>query len=94
MHVDLWSPGSTEIEGKKGYLLNLVCDLTQFTVSSVTYDTTALQLSQIFMSDVVILTFGRVSLSSVQNSKAHLSSLFSEDAVSNLVDSRLTMQQS
>ena len=57
MHVDLWSPGSTEINGKKGYLLNSVCDLTQFTVSSVTYDTTALQLSQLFMSDV-ILTFG------------------------------------
>lgn len=57
MHVDLWSPGNTEIDGRKGHLLNAVCDLTQFAVSSVTYDITALQLSQIFMSDVV-LTFG------------------------------------
>ena len=57
MHVDLWSPGNTEIKGKKGYLLNSVCDLTQFTISSITYDVTALHLSQLFMTDV-ILNFG------------------------------------
>lgn len=57
MHVDLWSPGNTEIKGKKGYLLNSLCDLTQFAISSVTYNITALELSQLFMSDVV-LSFG------------------------------------
>ena len=57
MHVDLWSPGSTIIKGKKGYLMNSLCDLTQFVVSSVTFDTTASFLAKTFMEDVV-LTFG------------------------------------
>ena len=59
MHVDLWSPGDTTSSiNEKGYLMNSMCDLTQFVISSVTFDTTALELSQLlFMSDV-ILTFG------------------------------------
>ena len=64
MHIDLWSPGHTELatssnskETKKGYLMNTMCDMSQFVISSITFDTTALQLSQLFMSDVV-LSFG------------------------------------
>jgi hypothetical protein len=37
--------------------MNTMCDMSQFVVSSITFDITALQLSQLFMSDVV-LTFG------------------------------------
>jgi hypothetical protein len=66
MHVDLWSPGhtnnaaistSTYSKEQNGYLLNSMCDLTQFVISTVTYNTTALELSQLFMSNVV-LSFG------------------------------------
>ena len=63
MHVDLWSPGhavaNSTSSGKQrnAHLMNSMCDLTQFVISSVTYDITALELSQKFMSDVV-LSFG------------------------------------
>ena len=51
MHVDLWSPGTTTVQGKKGYLLNCVCDLTQFVVSSVTVDITAHHLAKVFIEN-------------------------------------------
>ena len=58
IHVDLWSPGHiSNDKGAKGYLLNCMDDLTQFVVSSPTYDVTAHNLAQLFMSDV-ILSFG------------------------------------
>ena len=58
MNVDLWLPGATaNADGEKGYIMNSMCDLTQFIISSVTYkiDSTTLALS--FMSDI-ILSFG------------------------------------
>lgn len=57
MHIDLWSPGETLIDGHKGYLLNAMCDLTQFVISSPTYEITAGYLAQLFTKDV-ILSFG------------------------------------
>ena len=58
MHVDLWSPGHTQDHsGQKGYLLNAMCDLTQFVVSIPVTDITAASLAQIYMEQV-ILTFG------------------------------------
>ena len=62
LHVDLWSPGVvTSKNDKNGYLLNCMCDLTQFVVSSPTEDITAVALSELFMSSVV-LTFGMCSV--------------------------------
>ena len=62
MHVDLWSPGTTTDDaGHKGYLMNSMCDLTQFVVSSPTTDITSVALAELFMSTVV-LTFGMCSV--------------------------------
>ena len=62
MHVDLWSPGSnTNDNGDKGYLMNSMCDITQFLVSSPTNDITAANLAKLFMADVV-LSFGMCSV--------------------------------
>lgn len=59
MHVDLWSPGDvvTNKEGHKGYLLNSMCDITQFTIATPTFNITAAYLATQFMEHVV-LTFG------------------------------------
>ena len=59
MHVDLWSPGDvvTDKNGNKGYLLNSMCDITQFTVATPTFNITAAHLATQFMEHVV-LTFG------------------------------------
>ena len=58
MHVDLWSPGHiTQTNGKKGYLLNAMCDLTQFVVSTPTTDISSANLAQIYMENV-IFNFG------------------------------------
>ena len=57
IHVDLWSPGVTDdISGHNIHLLNDICDLTQFVVSSTTEIIDAKTLAQLFMSEVV-LTF-------------------------------------
>ena len=62
IHVDLWSPGLTEdSSGHKIYLLNCMCALTQFIVSSITTNTDSCTLAQVFMSEVV-LTFGMCSM--------------------------------
>ena len=62
MYLDLWSPGVTEDSlGLKLYLLNSMCDLTQFTISSVTNCILAETLAQLFMVDV-LLTFGMCSV--------------------------------
>ena len=58
MHVDLWSPGHiSNSQGQKGHLLNAMCDLTQFVISTPTFDITAGRLATIFMEQVV-LSFG------------------------------------
>ena len=41
--------------------MNIMCDLTQFIVSSPTQDIDAASLAQLFMSDVII-TFGMCSI--------------------------------
>ena len=58
MHVDLWSPGDlTNNKGEKGYLMNALCDLTQFVVSVPTFNVTADYLGQLFMEHI-FLSFG------------------------------------
>ena len=59
MHVDLWSPGDVVLDkdGNKGYLLNAMCDITQFAVATPTFNTTAAHMATLFMENVV-LTFG------------------------------------
>lgn len=58
MHVDLWALGLQEDkDGNKGYLMNSMCNISQFVVSSATMDITTANLAQLFMKDVV-LSFG------------------------------------
>ena len=58
MHVDLWSPGHTQdLSGRKGYLLNAMCNLTQFVILILVSDITSANLAQIYMGQVV-LSFG------------------------------------
>lgn len=58
MHLDLWQPGNLmDKDGKTIYLLNCMCDLTQFLVSSVVINPDAALLAKTFMEDM-ILTFG------------------------------------
>ena len=58
MHLDLWAPGEiTNDKGEKGYLLNALCDLTQFVVSIVTFDVSSNNLGKLFMEHV-FLSFG------------------------------------
>ena len=62
MHVDLWSPGAIEDEvGQKGYLMNSMCNISQFIISSPTTDITVVHLGQLFIADV-IFAFGMCSV--------------------------------
>ena len=63
IHVDLWSPGTavTNKQGDTGYLMNSMCDLTQFVVSTITFDITSHALAKLFMADV-ILSFGMCAI--------------------------------
>ena len=46
IHLDLWSPWYTETDkGTKIHLLNRMCDLTQFVVSSITHGIEAVALA-------------------------------------------------
>ena len=58
MHCDLWSPGQLSSSSSKNiHLLNCMCDLSTFVVSSIASDTTAATLAHIFI-EKVLLTFG------------------------------------
>jgi len=63
MHVDLWAPRKmlNKQTGKTMMLMNAMCDLTQFVVSTVIENPTAKSLAQLFMEDVV-LTFEMVAV--------------------------------
>ena len=47
MHIDLWSPYATEnTDGDKIHLMNGMCDLTQFPVSSIIDNIEVVALAQ------------------------------------------------
>ena len=50
MHVNFWYSGHivTKNTGVKCYLMNFICDLTQFVISSIDFDITSTNLSHIF----------------------------------------------
>ena len=57
MHVNLRSPGATlDTDGNKNYLMNSMCDITQFVVSSPTVSIEVASLTKLFVADV-IMTF-------------------------------------
>ena len=61
-YLDLWSPGNIIDDiGKQDYLMNRMCDLTQFLVSCPTSNFTAVFLVRLFMSRI-FLTFGMCSV--------------------------------
>ena len=54
MHVDLWSSGAIEDDTEnKGCLLNSMCNISQFIVSSPTTDITAVRLGKLFIAEVI-----------------------------------------
>jgi len=57
MHVDLWSPGDVVVDekGNKGYLLNSMCDITQFAIATPTFNITSAHLATQFMEHVVLI---------------------------------------
>ena len=57
---------SSDAKGKKGYLLNSMCDISQFLVSSPTVDINAAHLAQLFVPDA-IMTFGICSVIVINN---------------------------
>jgi len=68
MHINLWSPGDVVIDksGNKAYLLNPMCDNTQFTAAPPIFNTTAAYLATQFMEHVV-LTFGMYTIIVIDN---------------------------
>ena len=70
IHTDLWIPGNYAIDskGNTGYLLNSLCELTQFVVSTPTFDITAATLEKLFMEEV-LLTFGKCAVFVVDDGK-------------------------
>ena len=56
MHVYLWYPVHLVniITEAKGYLINCMCDLNFFVISSITFDITSTNLSRLFVSKVVL----------------------------------------
>merc|ERR1711884_245058 len=62
LHCDLWQPGHlVDSSGDTIFVLNCMCDLTQFVISSLVTDPTASSLAKIFMENVV-LSFGMVAV--------------------------------
>ena len=62
MYVDLWMPG--KISNKYGetiQLMNYMCDLTQFLISILVYESTSETLAELFMEHVV-LSFGMMAV--------------------------------
>ena len=59
IQTDLWIPGNADTDSRvnTGYLLNSLCNLTQFVVSTPTFNITASALAKLFMEEV-LLTFG------------------------------------
>ena len=56
MHVDLWDPGTALSKYLSGcHILNAMCDLTQFIVSTITTETHAEHLAKVVMENVIIL---------------------------------------
>ena len=56
MHVYLWYPVHVVniITEAKGYLMNYMCDLKHFVISSITFDIISTNLSRLFVSKVVL----------------------------------------
>ena len=62
MHIDIWSPGHLVGTNKDTIqLINLICDLTQFVISSVLQNINAGIIANTFMEEVY-LSFGMTAL--------------------------------
>ena len=62
MHVNLWYPGTALSENSTGrHLLNAMCDLTQFVISTIITETHAEHLVKPWM-DNIVLSFGMVTI--------------------------------
>ena len=58
MHLDIWSPGTALHNNQEGFhLINDMCDLTHFIISSIIKDTKAESLANFFMKEVVLSFF-------------------------------------
>ena len=53
MHINLWCPGQILYStGNKGYLINVMCNLTKFVISTPTYNITAENLANLFIEEI------------------------------------------
>ena len=56
MHVDLWAPGTSVSNNSAGrHLLNVMCNLTHFSLSNITMEKHAEHLAKLLMENVGIL---------------------------------------
>jgi len=54
IHVDIWQPGDTKDKDGNCYLLNAMCDKTQFVIVTPTPNIHAHMLAKLFMQDVLL----------------------------------------
>ena len=55
MHIDVWSPGIALHKNQEGcHPINVMCNLTQFIISSIKTDNKAESLAKLFMEEVVL----------------------------------------
>ena len=55
-HVTIWHPlyVVSNNTGTKGFLMNLICNLIQFVISSITFEIIPTNLNLLFRSDIVL----------------------------------------
>ena len=67
MHIDIWCPiHILEPTGNRGILINVMCNIMQFVISTPTYNITAENLTKLFMVEV-FLNFGTCAVIVVNN---------------------------
>lgn len=54
VHVNLWAPGDTADYAGNTYLMNTMCDMTQFVVTTAVDDTHAHSFARVFMQEVLL----------------------------------------
>ena len=55
IHIDIWCPGHIlDSTGRKRHQINIMCNLTQFVVSTPTYNITADNLTKLFLEEVIL----------------------------------------
>jgi hypothetical protein len=54
MHIDIWSPGKVCDNQGNNYMMTCMCDLSQFVVPCITNDISAVNLADLYTSEVML----------------------------------------